>query len=688
MSPIDKSRFIPKEVTWLHFNHRVLQEASDTSLPLIERLKFLGIFSNNQDEFFRVRVAILKRMAEARNRDVDVLFGHRPLKVLREVQNIVLKQMEQFQETYEEIVRGLANEGIQIIDESQLDDSQTVFVQEFFQNHVRPNIVPIMLEQARKFPELQDQAIYFAVKLVEKKTGEIQYALLQIPTYVLDRFVRLPNQQGKTVIMLLDDVIRACLPMLFPLVGQWTQEAFMVKVSRDADMDLDDDLDDSYINKISDSLKRRRFGDPTRIIYDEAAPKDLVEYLLNAMKVQETETLLPGGRYHNFKDFFGFPNLGRTDLIHPPFEHLPHRDFPAGVSYFDVLKKKDVLLHFPYHSFSPVIDILRESAVDPAVRSIQITIYRLAKNSKIVNALISAAKNGKDVQVILELQARFDEKANVKWADVLRNEGVDVHFGVTGIKIHSKLCLINREENGEPFLYAMMATGNFNESTARLYTDHMLMTARRSLTREAAMVFEFINKPYQNRSFRNLLVSPVTMRNRITRFIENEIKNARAGKKASIYLKLNNMADVELTDLLYQASVAGVEIRIVIRGMCSMIPGLEKIGENIRAISIVDRLLEHSRFYIFHNAGKQLVYVSSADWMTRNMDNRVEVAFPIIDKKLKKEISHTFEIQWRDNVKARKLDGKGKNKPANSGKDGDTHRSQMETMSYIRQLES
>jgi polyphosphate kinase len=687
MSVIDKSRFLPKEITWLHFNHRVLQEASDTSLPLIERLKFLGIFSNNQDEFFRVRVAILKRMAESKKRDSDTLFGHRPLRVLKEVQRIVMKHMEQFQETYEEIVRSLANEGIQIIDESQLDESQTVYVRDFFQNHVRPNLVPIMLSQATKFPELQDQAIYFAVKLVEKK-GEVQYALLQIPTHVVGRFVRLPNQQGKSVIMLLDDVIRACLRMVFPLAGQWKQTAYMVKVSRDADMDLDDDLDDSYINKISDSLRRRRWGKPTRITYDEDIPEDLKEYLLEAMNVQHMETLLPGGRYHNFKDFFGFPHLGRTDLIHPPFDHLPHRDFPQGVSFFDVLRKKDVLLHFPYHSFSPVIDILREAAVDPKVLSIQITIYRLAKNSKIINALISAAKNGKNVQVILELQARFDEKANLKWADILRNEGVDVHFGVEDIKIHSKLCLITREENKQPMLYAMMATGNFNESTSKLYTDHTLMTARRSLTREAAIVFEFINKPYQNRTFRSLLVSPVTMRSRITRFIENEIKNAKAGKKASICLKLNNMADVQLADLLYQASEAGVEVRIIIRGMCSLIPGLEDVGQNIKAISIVDRLLEHSRFYIFHNGGRPLVYVSSADWMSRNMDYRVEVAFPIIDKKLKKEIMQIFDIQWRDNVKARRVDGKGNNKPANSDKEFEAHRAQMETLAYIRQLES
>jgi polyphosphate kinase len=484
---------------------------------------------------------------------------------------------------------------------------------------------------------------------------------------------------------MLDDVIRACLPLVFPQMGRWKCEAYMLKISRDADLGLDDDLDESYISKISESLRRRRWGDPTRIIYDHEMPKELARYLLKSLEVEETDTLIPGGRYHNHRDFFGFPNLGRDDLCHPSMDAFHHHLFNKSQSYFEVLKKKDALLHFPYHSFSPVIAMLREAAVDPKVKSISITVYRLAKNSKIINALVSAAKNGKRVNVVLELQARFDEKANVKWANILKENDVDVHFGVEGIKIHSKLCLVTRREDGLDQHYAMLSTGNFNEATAKVYTDHMLMTSRHSITREVKQVFDFIAKPYQNRTFRTLLVSPLTMRPKITRMIENEITNAKAGKMAWIRLKINNLADKEVTDLLYRASKAGVDVRLVIRGMCSLIPGMEGVSDNIQAVSIVDRLLEHSRMYMFANGGRQLCYLSSADWMSRNLDKRVEVAFPVLDKKLKEQVRTVFDLQWKDNVKARKVDSKGKNKIVQ--RKGSNFRSQDETLEYIRSLE-
>lgn len=678
---IDSSRYCPKEISWLRFNHRVLQEASDTSLPLVERIKFLGIFSSNQDEFFRVRVATLKKIVEADKKKIDPLFGHRYYKVLKSIQDIALEQAELFNKAYDRLLKSFASEGIYILNEKEIDDKQRSFVREFFREEVRSELVPIMLDQAPRFPELTDQAVYFAITIQEKKNDEGQLALLEIPTHILSRFVRLPDKQGEVYIMLLDDVIRTCLDLVFPNLGKYRCEAYMLKISRDADMDIDDDLDESYLSKITDSLKRRRLGAPTRIVFDQAMPSRLQRYLLEALQVKEMDTLIPGGRYHNFKDFFGFPSLGRVDLIHPRFEHLDHPDFAHASSFFDVIAKKDVLLHYPYHKFDPVIDFMREAAVDSKVTSIQITLYRLAKNSRVINALVSAAKNGKRVQVVLELQARFDEKANVKWANYLREQGVEVHFGVEGIKIHSKLCLITRKEHGEAKLYAMLSTGNFNESTAKIYTDHMLMTTKVGITKEVSMVMDYINQPYQNRSFRSLLASPLTMRNRITRMVEKEISNAKAGKEAWISLKLNNLADRQVTDLLYSASRAGVKIRLVIRGMCSVIPGLPGVSENISAISIVDRFLEHSRFYIFANGGKPNVIVSSADWMTRNLDRRIEVGFPINDNKLKNQILKVFEHQWKDNVKARKVEDKGKNEIVKGG--DEPFRSQEETYRYI-----
>ena len=677
--------YCPKEVSWLQFNHRVLQEAGDRSLPLVERLRFIGIFSSNQDEFFRVRVATLKRIVETAGKS-EQMFGYKPIKVLKEVQSIVLKQMEYFASIFSELMNTMVLEGIHLITEQELDAQQLDFVKSYFKQHIRANLVPVMLDQAKVFPDLKDQSIYFAVVIQENSKDKGQYAILEIPTRTLGRFVRLPDRDHQTYLILLDDIVRVCLPMVFPHVGKHKVEAFMLKISRDADMEIDDDHDDSYVQKISDSLSRRRWGDPTRIIYDQAMPKDLIELLLKSLEVEETDTLIPGGRYHNHRDFFDFPDLGRKELVHKPFDPLIHRHLATAENNFDVIKRRDVLLHLPYHSYAPVIDFLREAAVDPMVKSIKMTLYRVAKNSKVINALISAAKNAKEVQVVLELQARFDEKANLEWAKLLREEGVAVHFGVEDIKIHSKLCLITRREESGEVLYAMLSTGNFNEATARVYTDHLLMTTRQEITHEVAQVFEFINKPYQRRTFSTLLVSPLTMRSRLQSMIATEIKNALAGKEAWIKLKLNNLADKEICEMLYKASQAGVHVHLVVRGMCTLIPGIAGLSERIQIVSIVDRLLEHSRIYIFSNGGKPLYYLSSADWMTRNLDYRVEVAFPIFDRYIKKELRTVFDLQWADNVKARLVDSKGKNEIV-TGRGDQPHRAQEETMRYIRSIE-
>lgn len=664
----------------------MLQEASDRNLPLIERLKFIGIYSSNQDEFFKVRVATLKKIVET-SKTKDQLFGHKPIKILKQVQSLVLKHIDTYHEVIDDVMNGLAQEGIHFVNEKQLDDTQKAFVTDYFESTVRPNLVPIMLSQVKHFPDLHDQAVYFAIVLKESKGDKGQYALLEIPSRILGRFVRIPDRGNETYLMYLDDVIRTCLPLVFPRFGKWKASAYMIKISRDADMNIDDDLDESYIQKVMDKLNRRRWGEPTRIIYDQSMPKELSRFLINALEAEETDTLIPGGRYHNHRDMMSFPDLGRKDLVHPKFEALDHQDLTNPTSYFHTLKRKDALLYFPYHSYAPVIDLVREAAVDPKVVSIKVTLYRLAKNSRIINALISAAKNAKKVIVVLELQARFDEKANLKWANILKDEGVDVHFGLEGIKIHSKLLLITRHDGAEIEKFAVLSTGNFNESTAKLYTDHALMTAKKGIVEEVEQVFELIHRPYLRSTFRNLWVSPFAMRSKIITHIQNEAKAAQRGQKSWIKLKLNNLADQEVSDELYRASQAGVEIRLIIRGMCSVVPELKGVSENLKAISIVDRFLEHSRVYMFANSGRTICMLSSADWMTRNLDYRVEVAFPIRDPKLKKEVETVLDMQWKDNVKARRVDLAGSNKVSNHESASGLFRSQTEIYDYIASVE-
>jgi polyphosphate kinase len=678
----DESIYCPKEVSWLHFNHRVLQEAADTRLPLIERIKFLGIFSSNQDEYFRVRVANLMTIIET-DKKTDQLFGHKPMKVLRQVQKIVMEQGKLFNEIYENILQDLRNEHIHIINEQQLDKKQELFVQDYFKREVQPHMMPIMLSQAPSFPELKDDTIYFGVVIQNKNATDQQFALIEIPSKQVSRFVRLPDRDNHQVIILLDDVIRSCLNKLFPTMTHHQIEAYTFKITRDADFDLDDDFSESYTQKINESLKQRLSGEPTRVVHDLNMPKSMVNYLVKELKLEETDTLIAGGRYHNFKDFMGFLNLGRTDLVHPPFNHMTHPELRRVKSYFSLISKKDILFYFPYHSFDSVIDFMREAAVDPNVKSIEITVYRLAKASRIINALVCAAKNGKKVEVTLELQARFDEQNNLKWANILNDEGVRVRFGVEGIKVHSKLCMIKRQEGDRLKTYALLSTGNFNESTAKLYTDHMLFTAREAITDEVERVFSFLSRPYDNVEFKKLLVSPLTLRGSLEKQIQREINNAKAGKKAWIWLKLNNIADVQMINKLQEASKAGVEIRMVVRSMCSIIPELEA-SKNIKIISIVDRLLEHSRIYAFANNGRNNVYLSSADLMTRNLDRRVEVAFPITAKRLKDQILKVFEFQWKDNVKARKVGEKGKNNIVNQGEE--PFQSQVEIAKYIKSL--
>jgi len=651
--------FINREISWLSFNARVLQEAADTNVPLLERLRFLGIFSNNQDEFFRVRIATLKRLLVLGKKAKSGI-NYRPKQVLTQVQKIVLQQGKRFEEIYNNIQQELKKHNIHIINEKELTEEHCEFVKNYFQENVRPALVPIMLNQIKQFPTLRDKAIYLAIKLSQKgKPLNKEFALIEIPTDVVGRFIILPRvsaRSKKLHIILLDDIIRFNLPEVFSSFPYNNFEAYTIKLTRDAELDIDNDISQSFLDKISKSVKARQKGELVRFVYDNKMPKDLFDYIKLKMKLNDENNLLPGGRYHNFKDFMKFPSIDHKHLMYQKQKPLLHKDIASSASYFDVMKKQDIMLHYPYQSFSHFIDLLREAAIDPMVKSIKITLYRVASNSMVINALINAAKNGKHVIAVVELQARFDEEANIRWAKELQDEGLQVIYGVSGLKVHSKLCLITRTEKGKPVRYANITTGNYNENTSLVYADDSLFTCEPRITNEVEQTFEFFEKNYKVHQYKYLILSPHATRRKFTKLIEHEIENAKKGKKAAIFLKMNSLVDEDMITQLYKASSAGVKIRAIIRGICALIPGVPGMSENIEVISIVDKFLEHSRIYVFHNGGDELYYISSADWMTRNIDHRIETSCPIFDKKIQKELRDMMEIQWSDNVKARIMD--------------------------------
>ncbi len=642
--------FIPKEISWLSFNARVLQEAEDPAVPLMERLKFLGIFSSNLDEFFRVRVATLQRLVKIRKKATN-LIGHDPKKVLEDVQKIVLQQSERFDKLYQDILKELASCNIYIKDDSQLTQEQMTFVRSYFQRKVRPLLVPLIFGR-KSTPKVRDHQVYLAVEMKQRGGVASEFALIQIPTDNISRFLLLPCSAGEVHVILLDDVIRLSLQEIFSFFGYEEFNAYTIKLTRDSELDLDDELFKSFPQKVQESLDRRKTGAPVRFVYDRNMPEDFRALILKRLAVPE-EACIPGGRYHNFKDFMDFPALPNKSLYYPGFKSIPHPEIDQQRSLLELMQKKDLLLHFPYHSFDHFVDLLREAAIDPAVSSIRLTVYRLAPGSQIVNALISAAQNGKKVFVVVELQARFDEEANLEWSNLLREDGVRVDHGVPGLKVHSKLCLITRKENRKTARYAAIGTGNFNESTARFYTDHLLLTTDKRLVNEVHKVFEFFENTYRIPIFRHLVVSPFQTRNKIRRLIRSEIKAAKEGRDAWIDIKINNLSDQETIKLLYDASAAGVRVRVIARSMFSLVPDKPDLSENIAAISIVDRFLEHTRFFSFANGGDPVYFLSSADWLPRNFDRRVEVACPVYDPALKQELRDYFEIQWRDNTKAR-----------------------------------
>lgn len=674
---------INRDKSWLQFNARVLQEAADPTVPIIERMRFLGIHSNNLDEFFRVRYASIKRlvlMGEKKTR--SLLGGYSAKELLADLTEIVISQQRRSQEIYDEIIEELKANDIHMLDEKSLTTNQRDFVRKYYVYKVSPAIFILMLNDERPFPELKDKSIYLAIRLMQRtKPDEPIFALIEVPSELTGRFVILPKY-GKHYIMYLDDLIRYNLDYVFFIFQFDKIDAQTIKITRDAEMDLDDDINKTFLEKIERGLKERQIADPVRFVFDKSLPDDVLNMLMNRMDLSQFDSLIPGGRYHNKKDLMKFPNVGDPELEHENMPPVPHPDLDMDRSILKVIEKKDVLIFLPYHSFSYIIRFLREAAIDPYVTEIKISLYRLASESRIISALINAAKNGKRVTVTVELQARFDEEANIYWTERLRTEGVKVITGIPGLKVHSKLCLVSRTEKGKIKDFAIVGTGNFHEGTAKLYTDYHLITANKAITKEVRQVFEFLQSNYLVFNYEHLIVSPHYTRKKFYMLIDQEIENAKKGLPAGMFLKMNSLSDLEMIDKLYEACKYGVKIRLIVRGICSLIPQVPGLSDNIEAISIIDRYLEHSRVFVFENGGEPKFYLSSADWMSRNLDYRVEVTVPVYDKYLQAQLRDHMELIWKDNVKCRFHNAQQDN--AYKKQPGPRIRSQLEMFNYVR----
>ena len=689
------NKYIDREKSWLNFNARVLQEAADDNVPLLNRLRFLGIFSNNLDEFFRVRFAAIRRLSLTKDSGEKLLGGISAKKLVKEITEIAIVQQAESLKILDIIEQKLQEQKIFMINEFDISKDQELFIKEMFVQKVSPALVTIILNDLAEFPILKDTSGYLAVKLVMKTTEkpkllnfikpkqEIRYAVIEIPKSI-NRFVVLPEFNGNQYIMMLDDVIRLNLDSIFNIFDFQSVSAHMIKITRDAQLDIDSDVSKSMLEKIATSVKDRRIGEPVRFIYDQQIEKDTLKYFLSNMGIDASDSIIPGGRYHNRRDYMDFPNLGRFDLI---YKNNPPLQIPGLSLDENIMKKiavKDYLVNAPYQSFSYVIKFLREAALDPNVTTIKITLYRLAKNSQIISSLINAAKNGKKVVVQIELQARFDEASNIMYAEQMQLEGIELIFGVKGLKVHSKICVIDRIEEGKLKRYGLISTGNFNESTANIYTDVTLLTSHQQILKDASKVFDFFEVNYRLHRYKHLIVSPHYSRSRFCRLIEKEIANAILGKEAFIKLKMNSLSDIAMIDKLYEASRAGVKVQLIIRGICALVPGVKGMSENIEAISIVDNYLEHTRLFIFGNGGNPEVYISSADFMTRNLDGRVEVSCPIYDDIIKQDLIDSFDVSFKGNVKVRfhsqKLDNKYRIRKENEP----VFRAQFETYNFYK----
>ncbi|MEO9945856.1 polyphosphate kinase 1 [Paraglaciecola sp.] len=684
-----KSIFYPRELSWLSFNQRVLQEAADKTNPIIERIRFLGIYSNNMDEFYRVRVADVKRKIFIHMNEGDTEQAEQTKELMEGIQEKVLGMTEDFDRVHLDIVKGLARYNIFLLGEEDLNDYHTEWLTNYFKNKILRHIAPVLLNKKVKLvSRLNDSATYLYVS-IHKNDKAIAYSVIEVPSQNMSRFVVIPPEKSrkKKYIILLDDIIRLNLESIFKGFIEFDHlEAYSFKMTRDSEYSINDEIDESYVDKMSDSMKQRLIAEPVRVVHDARMPTEMLKDLKKRLKISSYDSLIPSGAYRNFKDFIGFPNIGRDYLENKKLPALTSKDFSEYDTVFDAITAKDILLYYPYHRFLHVTEFLRQAAFDPSVKHIRLNIYRVASKSRVISSLIDAVDNGKKVTVVVELRARFDEENNIEWAKTLTDAGVKVAFGMPSLKIHSKLCVVTREEKGELVNYAHFGTGNFNEKTAKIYTDFSLFTRNQELANEARAVFTFIEQPYRRQKFQHLQVSPLNARTKIQLLVRQEIQNANEGLKSGIILKINNLDDRLLIDDLYKASQAGVKIKAIIRGMCSLVPGVKGVSENISIISVVDRFLEHPRVLVFENAGEPKVFISSADWMTRNMDFRIEVGCPIYDTDLKAKVIDILNLQLRDTLKARVINEKQTNPYVARG-NRKKLRSQIETYKYLKAIE-
>ena len=650
---------LDRDISWMYFNHRILQEAQRDNVPLLERLKFLGIYSNNLDEFFRVRVSTMKRIVEYDNEPQN-----RPASTIRELSEITRltkDYSQEFDETFENLKGKLASEGIFIVNEQQLTDEQQRYIRTVYRTDLNSATYPLIMTQGSKLDELTDSSIYLSIKMIRRNvaTGKPvrDFALIELPTREFDRFIVLPSDGDTTCIIFLDDVVRFCLPFIFAGLGYESFEAYTLKFTRDAEMALDGDIDEGLVEKVARGVRNRKKGEAIRFVYDQRMPEEMLRYLKRKFRIDRYDACVGGSRYHNMKDLMAFPDCSRSDLKFEKRVPAPVPSMDSLGSALDEIRRRDVFMHYPYHSFSNYIKVLREAALSRDVRSIKTTVYRLAKDSKVVKALICAAKHGKKVTVMVELMARFDEASNIGWSKKMQDAGIQVLFGVEGLKVHCKLTHIASTKGN----VACISTGNFHEGNARTYTDTVLFTADKTIVREVDRVFEFIHQPYKTIAFRKLIVSPQGMRKKLYALINNEIFNAKNGKEAYILCKINHITDAKIVQKLYEASAAGVRIRLLVRGNCSLVAGLGPKSDRIEIRGIIDRYLEHARILIFCNGGDEQYYIGSADWMPRNIDHRIEAYAPVYDPEIRRELKTIVEFGLADNVAARIVDGTGRN---------------------------
>lgn len=662
-----KKAYVERDVSWMYFNHRILQEAEKEFVPLLERLSFLGIYSNNLDEFFRVRVASLNRMLE---RKLDKDTEQQIKKSLKTINKLNESYSKEYTEAVDRVFEELETHKIRLVTEASLNDEQKDFLSQFFYDKLNGSVNPIWLSEIEDLTVLEDNRIYLIVEKCEKKDNKKKYAIVKVPDRIYGRWVKIPSSDGFDNIMYLDDVIRYCLPLVFLGFKESTYRAYSFKFTKDAEMEMDNDADFGTMEKIALGVNSRKKGDAVRVIYDHEMPREMQRKLRDRLNTKELDASLAGGRYQNHKDLMSFPDCGRKDLKYDKWTPIMKPEFISNESILDQIRQKDRFIHVPYHNFNGYIRVLREAAIKPEVKSIKTTLYRLAKDSKVVKALITAARNGKKVTAVVELLARFDEESNIKWSKRMQEEGVNVIFGVEGLKIHSKLLYIESKKGN----IACIGTGNFHEGNAKIYTDYLMMTARPKIVNEVAKVFDFIDRPFSPFRFNELLVSPNSMKSRILRMLDTEIRNAGEGKEAWVKIKINHITDTDMVTKLYQASKAGVKIDIVIRGNCSLVPGIKGLSENIRCVGIIDRYLEHSRILIFANGGKPRYFLGSADWMPRNLLNRIEVLTPLYDEELQADLMRTISYGMRDTTNGRIVDGKG----TNNFVEGEPFRSQQE----------